>query len=254
MWRHIAQSLQGPSHLQDNTPCQDAHSIRFLSDCHHPALVACVADGAGSAKHSDVGSAIACTTILEHAARYLESNGVNALQAEDVLLWCDDIRDRIKLKSKEYLCGVRDFATTLCTAIISADYAAFFQIGDGAIVLGNDQIYGVVFWPQRGEYANSTNFLTADEYHQQLQFISIAGRYSKVALMTDGLERLALRFDSQTPHVPFFDPLFRALESASDVERLSESLRDFLCSDSIHHRTDDDKTLVLATQCTDDAA
>lgn len=254
MWRHIAQSLQGPSHLQDNTPCQDAHAIRFVGDCAHPALVACVADGAGSAKHSDVGSAIACTTILEHAARFLEANEVSALQAEDVLLWCDDVRDRLKLKSKEYFCGIRDLATTLCAGILSADFAAFFQIGDGAIVLGNDSLYGVVFWPQRGEYANSTNFLTADEYHQQIQFLSTKGNFSKVALMTDGLERLALRFDTQTPHVPFFDPLFQALQSTNDVNSLNEGLRGFLCSDPIHHRTDDDKTLVLAIQCTDDAA
>lgn len=254
MWRHIAQSLQGPSHQQDNTPCQDAHAIRFIGECAHPALVACVADGAGSARQSDVGSTIACTAILEHATRFLESNDVGALHAEDVLRWCDDIRDRIKLKAKEYLCGVRDFATTLCAGIVSAECAAFFQIGDGAIVLGNDNLCGVVFWPQRGEYANSTNFLTADDYHQQIQFLSTAGRFSRIALMTDGLERLALRFDAQTPHLPFFDPLFRALQSASDVNRLNESLRDFLSSAPIHHRTDDDKTLVLATQCTDDAA
>lgn len=254
MWRHIAQSLQGPSHLQDNTPCQDAHVVQFLGDCAHPALIACVADGAGSAKHSDLGSSIACATILEHATRFLETNDVSTLQAEDVLLWCDDIRDRIKLKSKEFACGVRDFATTLCAGILSHDFAAFFQIGDGAIVLGKNKLYGVVFWPQRGEYANSTNFLTADEYHQQIQFLALNGNFSKVALMTDGLERLALQFDTQIPHVPFFDPLFRALQSTSDVNQLGEQLRGFLCSDSIHHRTDDDKTLVLATQCTDDAA
>ena len=87
----------------------------------------------------------------------------------------------------------------------------FVQIGDGAIILGNDTLYGVVFWPQSGEYANTTNFLTSDEYAKQLEFLATPSKCSKVALMTDGIERLALRFDIQTPHIPFFDPLFRAL-------------------------------------------
>lgn len=254
VWRHIAQSLQGPSHRTDGTPCQDSHAVILHGEGSNRVLIACVADGAGSAKHSDVGSSIACEAVLEHAGRYLESNSLDALQHDDVLLWCDDIRDRIKLKANEYLCGVREFATTLCVAIIGPSHAVFFQIGDGAIIIGSNQVYGVAFWPQSGEYANTTNFLTSDEFHQQLQFISTASRCSKVALTTDGLERLALRFDSQTPHVPFFDPLFRVLQTSTDVSSLNVGLRDFLNSDSIHHRTDDDKTLVLAIQCTDDAA
>ena len=68
MWRHIAQSLQGPSHVDEGTPCQDTHGVRVLGEAPHGVLIACVADGAGSAKHSEIGSAIACEAILEHAA------------------------------------------------------------------------------------------------------------------------------------------------------------------------------------------
>ena len=69
--------------------------------------------------------------------------------------------------------------------------------------------------------------------------------------MTDGLERLALKFNSQTPHTPFFEPLFRALQSTADVDSLNSGLRSFLTSDSVHNRSDDDKTLILATRCSD---
>jgi len=254
VWRHIAQSLQGPSHLDEGIPCQDTHAVRVVGDGGRCTLIACVADGAGSAKYSQVGSAIACETILEQAARFLESNTLDAMQQEDALLWCDDIRNRIKQQADEQGCNSREFATTLCAAILSPELSVFFQIGDGCIILGNDVLYGVVFWPQAGEYANSTNFLTSDDYHQQLEFITTTSCYSKIAMMTDGLERLALRFDSQIPHVPFFDPLFRALQSSNDLHGLNEGLRSFLSSDSIHHRTDDDKTLVLATRCSDGAA
>jgi hypothetical protein len=130
----------------------------------------------------------------------------------------------------------------------------FVQIGDGAIILGNDTLYGVVFWPQSGEYANSTNFLTSDEYEQQLEFLATRSTCSNVALMTDGIERIALRFDIQTPHTPFFDPLFRALRSTADVDSLNEGLRGFLSSNSVQLRSDDDKTLVLATRTEDGTA
>ena len=254
MWRHIAQSLQGPSHLDEDIPCQDTHSVCVLGEGALRTLLACVADGAGSAKHSEIGSAIACEATMEHATRFLEANALDALQLDDVLLWCDDIRDRIRQQANEHGCGVREFATTLCVAILGPELAIFFQIGDGAIILGNDRLYGIVFWPQVGEYANTTNFLTSDEYHEQLEFITATGQFTKIALMTDGIERLALRFDVQTPHVPFFDPLFKALKSTSEVENLNRDLRTFLSSDSIHNRTDDDKTLVLATRCTDGTA
>jgi len=254
VWRHIAQSLQGPSHLDGNIPCQDTHAVQLLGDGQRRTLIACVADGAGSAKHSEIGSSIACQTILEHAARYLESNNLADMQMEDALVWCDDVRKRITAQAEERGCTTREFATTLLTAILSPDLSVFFQIGDGAIILGNDVLYGVVFWPQEGEYANSTNFLTGDQYHEQIEFITTTSRYTKVALLSDGLERLALRFDTQIPHTPFFDPLFRALQSTNDVDGLNTGLRSFLGSDSIHNRTDDDKTLVLATRCADGAS
>ncbi len=72
--------------------------------------------------------------------------------------------------------------------------------------------------------------------------------------MTDGLERIALKFDSQTPHTPFFDPLFRALRSTADVENMNEGLRGFLGSNSVQLRSDDDKTLILAIRTEDGAA
>jgi hypothetical protein len=226
-----------------------------LGDGGARTLVACVADGAGSAQHSELGSSIACNVVIENATKYFEANGgLEDLQQQTFLEWCEEARTRINDAASLHDCKTREFATTLCVAIIGPTTSFFSQIGDGAIILGNDVLYGVVFWPQSGEYANSTNFLTSDEYEQQLEFLATPTKCSKVALMTDGIERIALKFDSQTPHTPFFDPLFRALKSAADIDSLNEGLRGFLGSDSVQVRSDDDKTLILAARTEDGAA
>lgn len=248
MWRPIAQRKLGPSHAADNSPCQDSFLLDVVEGGASQSLVACVADGAGSAKYSDVGSEVVCRTIVECACAYLHAGGrIEELRRQDVLRWCDEARSRIQQEAVLRECEVRELASTLCAAIIGPATSCFFQIGDGAMILRKQGVYGVVFWPQSGEYANSTNFLTSPKYDSQLEFISTDTRCSDIALMTDGLERLALRFDSQTPHVPFFDPFFRAIRATKDYTGLNESLQAFLGSGPVRDRSDDDKTLILAS-------
>jgi hypothetical protein len=227
----------------------------MLGEAGARTLVACVADGAGSAKHSELGSSIVCNSMIENATKHFETHGsFDNLRQQHVLEWCEDARTRIQDAATAHDCRTREFASTLCVAIMAPSTSFFVQIGDGAIILGNDNLYGVVFWPQSGEYANSTNFLTSDEYENQLEFLATQSQCSKVALMTDGIERIALRFDIQTPHIPFFDPLFRALRSTADIDSLNEGLRGFLGSNSVQLRSDDDKTLILATRTEDGPA
>lgn len=257
VWRHIAHSVQGHAHIADGTPCQDSHCVRVLGG--DPAagtgdvLIACVADGAGRSKHSDIGSAIACETVLESAVAYFESHGTFAeLQHVEVRDWCEAARQKLSDDAAQRELDLREFATTLCAAIVSPAGSFFFQIGDGAIILKKKEICGVAFWPQSGEYVNTTNFLTSEGFQSHLQFCAAGNGFSDVALLTDGMERLALKFDSQIPHSPFFDPLFRALRSASSAGGLGEELRRFLQSDSVRNRTDDDKTLILASWIVDE--
>jgi hypothetical protein len=59
---------------------------------------------------------------------------------------------------------------------------------------------------------------------------------------------VALDFRAQQPHGPFFAPMFAALRKEAEPERLTEPLRAFLDSPALAERTDDDKTLILATR------
>jgi len=81
-----------------------------------------------------------------------------------------------------------------------------------------------------------------------LEFQATTSKVSDIALFTDGIERLALNFENQTPHLPFFLPLFQAVRSSVDGDNLEADLGHFLQSESVKNRSDDDKTLILATQ------
>ncbi len=253
MWKHVAQSLQGSSHAADGSACQDSHLVRVLRGSNaSETLLACVADGAGSASRSDIGSAHTCEAVAECATRYLESRGdFSQLQFNEVLAWCETIREKLRTAASTHHCKMRDLASTLCVAILAPEGSFFFQIGDGAITAGKNGVYGVVFWPQSGEYANVTNFITSDKFNEHLEFQATTTKISEVALFTDGIERLALNFESQAPHLPFFNPLFQAVRSSANGDNLAADLGQFLQSDSINNRSDDDKTLILATQISD---
>ena len=110
------------------------------------ALVACVADGAGSSKFSNEGSAFACSAIEENANAFYERHGTfNSIQHEDIIHWCEDAREQIQEEADFRDSDIREFATTLCAAIVTTKKSFFFQIGDGAITVGNQGLYGVVF-------------------------------------------------------------------------------------------------------------
>ncbi|HEX7968681.1 MAG TPA: protein phosphatase 2C domain-containing protein, partial [Stellaceae bacterium] len=136
---------------------------------------------------------------------------------------------------------------------IAEDRAVFFQIGDGAIVVSprhDRDGYGWVFWPQHGEFANTTNFVTQRDAANALEIEIRPGPIDEVALFTDGIERLVLDLRGKTAHAPFFRPLFRWLAGTKPSEKseTSPALAQYLGSKQVCDRTDDDKTLVMATR------
>ena len=251
MWRHIACSLQGPSHRAENLPCQDDSRVQWLDGDPAGVLVACVADGAGSASHSGEGSQLACDAIIAQALAWIDARqGFETISAAPTPWHGAEPRAR-RSKRRTPAHATSTFASSqqrCAPAVLSGNRCICFQIGDGAIVLRGHGAYGIVCWPQSGEYANTTNFLTGPGFQDHIEFVSAQGDFTDVALLTDGMERLALDFTSRTPHLPFFEPLFAALRTADDSAKLEQGLRDFLQSDPVTSRSDDDKSLVLATR------
>lgn len=215
-------------------------------------MIAAIADGAGSATRAEVGAGIACSLAFQEVESWIRSEGgVCEIDRGQVEKWIDTIRAVISRKAEFDGLSVRDYACTLLIAVVGVQAANFVQIGDGAIVVGRDSGYAPVFWPEPGEYANMTYFLTDEFAFDHMQFKVESEVFDEIALFTDGIQRLALRYDLQTAHDPFFEPMFARLRSESadaPLDDLTIQLAAFLNSGPINERTDDDKTLVLATR------
>ncbi len=259
-WRLALASAVGTSHLGTGAPCQDSAAHQIIDTPDGPVLVAVVCDGAGSAAHSDVGSWQAAATFIELVSLYLENGGqLSELDRDTAVGWLDEIAEQLVATAEASGHAVRDYACTLLAAIIGPDAAAFIQIGDGAIVVshGEEDGWSYVFWPQHGEFANTTNFVVSANAAERLEFELAPRRVDEVALFSDGIENLVLHNATKTVHEAFFNammpPVRRAKTDGLD-EELSKGLERYLSSAAICERTDDDKTLVLATRAPRPAA
>ncbi len=108
-----------------------------------------------------------------------------------------------------------------------------------------------MFWPQRGEYANSTTFITDPSAMESLEVEFMPQGLEEVALFTDGLQHLVLDYSAQSVHSPFFERMLgpvRGSSSANHDDALSAGLAEYLRSPTVTARADDDLTLVLATR------
>jgi hypothetical protein len=246
-WKTVHKSVAGTSHEVLATPCQDFHQVvELVSPSGESCLIVACSDGAGSATHSHIGSQSTCGSFVELATSLCSGcSQLSGFGLDMAKEWINRIRERLQIEADNQSVTLRDLACTLLGAIVCGDTSLFFQIGDGAIVTAIDEQYSHVFWPQSGEYANTTNFITDRNSPEALEFRVSKERFSRLAVFTDGLERLILRFSDRTVHGPFLSPFFNTMTEAADSAALFDPLHAFLTSASVNSRTDDDKTLIL---------
>lgn len=254
-WRIAMASSIGTSHIASDQPCQDSHFHIDLADSSgRPVTVLVASDGAGSASLADVGATLACRTFAQLVAAYLEAGGtVEKIRRPLVARWIAGVVYRLAMRGKADGFECQDYACTLLAAIVGAEATAFIQVGDGAIVVSRDapEAWNYVFWPQHGEFANTTNFITSDNVFEALDFDLSAEPVQEIAIFTDGLENLVLNQANQTVHAPFFDSIFQSVRRSTVTGQdaaLSRDLEKYLAMPRIAERTSDDKTLILASR------
>lgn len=246
MLRMLGISVQGTSHRTIGSPCQDNYAIADVVRQGDRAFAVAVADGAGSASHADVGARVATQAFVEIAAQWLRSGSqVNSIRPHLLEAWIRQAADAVASCARAHSLEARDMACTLLGVTSDADGSAYVQVGDGAIVVG--PAYVPVFWPDSGEYLNTTSFITSESGLAAAQVAVGRPSLRDLAVFTDGLQMLALNYARQTAHQSFFARLFASVEETrhEDLAISTNHLARLLDSDLVNSRTDDDKTLVL---------
>ena len=248
LWRTAYASVLGTSHLKTGSPCQDAGRCLVVPGADGgEVLIAAVSDGAGTAKRSEAGASLVVARFL----RDCTEADPTTIDRTFVVNWIRSVQNEIAALAADEGHEVRDYACTMLGAVVGESGAVYVQIGDGAIVVSGEEVgeYSWIFWPQHGEYANVTNFLTQEQAAEVLLF-EIGPPVREIALFSDGIERLVLDFSARTVHSPSFRPIFNWLAKTEPLDKPqpSEALTTYLSSDHINKRTDDDKTLVMATR------
>ena len=203
---------------------------------------------------------------VEHAHRRGEATGgeqdtehppVEMVQAmclrPEILRECATLaRQRLVEAASDRQLQPRDLACTMLAVIVAPMGGGALQIGDGVIVVADrPPTWRWVIWPQKGEYANSTYFLSDEHALDKAEVQVFSDDIQDVALMSDGLEQLAVHFPSRRAHDPFFKSVLGPLHAETgdgESARLSQGLANILASPAVRARTDDDASLIIATR------
>jgi hypothetical protein len=252
-WRCTGVSVPGNGHIKRGVPCQDANGWAVLNDF----LVLAAADGAGSARYAEKGSVRA----VEGAIDYLVMRGVGDLlgraggsrekRYSAVLLQAFRSAHRAVAQAAALEGATsRDLATTLLVMVVGPDCAAAGQIGDGAIVYaGQDPGCAMrATTPLQREHVNETEFLTQANFLDCVRVGFLDGRVEQLALLTDGLEPLAITYRTQAPLPGFFRGLFEFMKQSTPAAIREQAVERLLRAPYLAERSDDDKTLLLAAR------
>jgi hypothetical protein len=216
-------------------------------------MVMVVCDGAGSARFSDIGSRIACYSAHKLIRSHIEDGkSISSIDRDLAAEWLLVIRQKIARKCKKLKVPPRELATTITIAIIGDELTILLVVGDSPCVFYDDGSWIAPIWPQRGEYANQTYFVTQDP-PLHFEFSKIQKRISRCAVFSDGIDKLVMREKEKEVYQPFFDGAFKELNSDASAGRnreISRSISNFLSSDRVNQLTDDDKTLAIASRLT----
>jgi Protein phosphatase 2C len=260
-WRSLSRSVIGTRHQRQSLPCQDAGAYRDLGE----VVIGAIADGAGSAPHSELGATLAVKRTLEYL-----SNLEAWLQPSDNPQWptlerpplpsqarrlfertVNQVNKALQQEADRQGYGLDTLACTLLGFVATPHWVAAMQIGDGFIVVSTPSApYELMFVPDKGEFANQTMFVTAATIPTDLQTKVVPSAPQFLCAASDAFERIALHLPSWKPHPGFFKPLEEYLSETPDPEQEDTYLVNFLGSEYLNKQTEDDKTLLLSLyQC-----
>ncbi|MBF0477696.1 MAG: protein phosphatase 2C domain-containing protein, partial [Deltaproteobacteria bacterium] len=167
-WNTVAAYLEGTRHRKTGTECQDYGEVLTVSD---EMILGALADGAGSVKYSSHGAELAVKTTLKMLAQVDWNLITSEEETRAVFLKVlDAVGGAFGSRAGRAGWMIKDMACTLLAFVATPDWLAAMQVGDGAMVVrtaGGE--YELLFTPDKGEYINTTTFVTSANAGQVLQ-------------------------------------------------------------------------------------
>jgi hypothetical protein len=235
-WREFAYQVRGKSHALDGRPGQD----RFKYQVRHGIRVLCLADGAGSASHSEYGAqtvvSAACNFVIGHL-----TPGEITVENLDGRSLLAHITAQLRIAAVQLDCELKDLASTfLCVALSDTSFFAA-HIGDGVIGAERDGNLEVITWPDNGEFANVTTFVTSADAAGSMQVVhgELEG-YSGFVLMSDGTAESLFNYETRSL-ARACKTLFRIIADAPTYKKDLKRIMDL----QIREATDDDCSIGL---------
>lgn len=157
MFNEFHHQTRGRGHELDGTRGQDR--TQYLSRGGVQAI--CLADGAGSASHSEFGAQAVvdegCAVLVEQFEQLMAS--VDGGQVKLELL--ERLLTKVGAVAERHGGDIQSFASTFLGVAVSGDRFLGAHVGDGAIgYLKNGELH-VISAPDNSEFANQTTFVTS---------------------------------------------------------------------------------------------
>lgn len=255
-WRIAVASAAGASHLRDRIPNQDAVAYRLVELGDTQVVIVAVSDGAGSAPRSHEGSQTAVTAAVAAVADGISQRPAPlfaASQAETLLRGAiRQAHSEVLRYGRQHNVPSRELASTLIVAFASDALVAAAQVGDGAVIAFNigSGDATTLCDAHTGEYANETTFITSRKNPHEIAFVGHASgyNYDTLALITDGLQNLALKMPEREAFMGFWNPMLHDLAQTDRPEAVSERLHTFISGQRVQSRTTDDVTIAIAAR------
>jgi hypothetical protein len=246
-WRYVDAFAVGMAHRETDAPCQDRCACAVVPNRDGAdVLVTIVSDGAGSAAYAERGAQIVCDTLIEVVrAAVRNTRDLHGIDDAAVRAWFLAAREQLATLAETTHTEIREYAATALLAIADDHQTLCARIGDGGIVLRRtpESAFEVALWPDGGEYANQTYFVTDEAAAERIAIARFDG-VCDVVTFSDGLQHLALEAATRSAFARFFLPLVAAVRAAENGN-LQAELIDYLNSAAINERTADDKSIVV---------
>lgn len=258
-WKQVSTEVTGARHIKKNLGCQDSTAYVFDKGIR----VISLADGAGSVKHSKIGSEeivkLIGNILIDRFFKYiilLEKNGVaDTIYNANLSIVKKEIISSINTvlgkKALELNTSIDQLASTL---LFVANYENTFlvgHLGDGAIgaYYQSNDIVKVISEPENGDQPNITFFTTDIDATDRLRLQVIKdNKISGLILMSDGPQTVF--YDDKLGFIDETKVLFNNFKNKTS-NNYQKSLVKFMESNLAKYTEDDQSFNILYLESID---